>query len=132
MAGHALQFQHVARRAGDRGDYTQRETFFQQHRTLFDMHFDIGGDLAEFDGGIRQIGRIEIGRQHRFAHRDALVVDVVQHAGIETAGDGATAQQRCLEAHAFFAKRDDYQRIDSICTMKRHHIGSQWCVTAYC
>ncbi|MNX95805.1 hypothetical protein D3C86_1280950 [compost metagenome] len=54
------------------------------------------------------MGGVETGRAHHLAHGLAGVVHVVEHAGVEGAGDRAAAQQRRLEAHALFLGKADH------------------------
>ncbi len=90
----------MARSAGDARDDAQRASFGEQHRPLLDVHLDVRADAAGVDGGLADARRIEAGREHGVAERDAVRVAAIEQRGIESAQHRAAREEAGAEARA--------------------------------
>ena len=72
-----------------------------QHRTLLDVHLDVGGDVVPVVAGVGHRVRIESELAHRLAKMNPVVVDGVERRRVEIARNRPTAEQRRLEPDSF-------------------------------
>ena len=94
--------------AGDGGHDSNRQILRFQHRTLLDVHLDVGGDLVRTVAGFAHRIRVESELAHRLVKVHAVLVDGGKRRRVEIAGDGLAADQRCLEPKPFLVSERDH------------------------
>ena len=83
--------------AGHGGHDSNRQILRFEHRSLLDVHLDIGGDVVRTVAGFAHRIRVESELAHRFVKVHAVLVDGGKRRRVEIAGDGLAADQRCLD-----------------------------------
>ena len=85
------------------GDYPQRKAQAFEHRPLFDVEFEIGGDVGSLAGGFgKTVDRDAAAGERVFESNTVFVgAAAVRFDGVR-AGEGGGAQQAAAEARAFF------------------------------
>ena len=105
MAGHAVHPDLEPGRAVDGGNDAERQTLRLQHRPLFDMGLDEGGDIARADR-TRLFG-IAAESLQGVAHRDPASVPLVERILEVGAGERPRTRQRCPETDALLIPEGD-------------------------
>src|SRR5450830_1138591 len=112
MAGDALELDNVARTARNRGDDADRQVAVEQHRTLFDVDFDVAQQCRRIAGNGRNRIDVMAGLGEYVAHADAVAVGELKQDGVELADHGFAAEEGTLETHAFFFREGKHFKVE--------------------
>src|ERR1700745_626274 len=90
------------------GYRSQRPILMLEHRTLFQMHFEIADQPFQRKSGTMQVGWFRHAIREQGAKRNSISIDRFQIVAAEQATKGATPQEASFEPHSFFIAETHY------------------------